>query len=257
MQKISSFLWFDNQAEEAVNFYTSIFKNSKVMGTTHYDQYSAEASGRPIGSLMSLSFQIEGQEFEALNGGPVFTPNPSVSFFVLCETESEVDTLWEELSQSGKVLMELDQYEWSKKYGWVEDRYGISWQLALGKMEEVGQKITPSLMFVGPQAGRAEEAINFYSSVFNNTGITGIMRYEAGGQDPEGTVAHAQFTLEGQTFMAMDSALDHDFSFSEAISFMVICKSQQEVDNYWEKLSEGGDENAQQCGWLKDKFGVS
>lgn len=176
---------------------------------------------------------------------------------MVCETEQEVNTLWEQLSPGGHVHMPLDAYDWSKRYGWVQDRFGISWQVYLGKMDEVGQMFTPSLLFVGPQHGRAGEAINFYTSVFNDAAIAGIMRYEARGPDPEGTIAHAQFTLEGQTFMAMDSALDHDFIFNEAISFVVNCESQSEVDAFWDKLSEGGDEKAQQCGWLKDKFGVS
>ncbi|MEX2632853.1 MAG: VOC family protein [Balneolales bacterium] len=257
MQKIKPFLWFDNQAEEAVSFYTSIFKNSKVMATTRYEENGAEVSGQPNGSVMTQSFQLEGQSFIALNGGPFFKFNPSISFFVVCETENEVDKLWEHLSQNGQVLMELGEYDWSKKYGWVSDRYGISWQLAHGKLAEVGQVITPTLMFVNAQHGRAEEAINFYTSVFKNSAVGGIMRYEAGGKDPEGTIAHAQFTLDGDVFMAMDSALDHDFTFNEAISFVIDCDTQSEVDTYWDKLTEGGDEKAQQCGWLKDQFGVS
>lgn len=257
MQKISPFLWFDNQAEEAVEFYTSIFKNSKVMKTTYYEENGAKVSGQPKGSVMTMSFQLEEQEFAAINGGPHFQFNPSISFFVVCETEEETDDLWKHLSQDGQVLMELDEYPWSKKYGWVNDRYGVSWQLSYGLISEVGQKITPCLMFVGPRAGQAEEAINFYTSVFNDSHVHGISRYEAGGQDPEGTIQHAQFTLEGGTFMAMDSALDHNFSFNEALSFVISCDFQQEVDSYWDKLTEGGDEKAQQCGWLKDKYGIS
>ena len=115
------------------------------------------------------------------------------------------------------------------------------------------QKITPFLWF----DNQAEEAVRFYTSIFKDSDITGILHYKAGEELPEGTVKHAQFTLNGEVFMAMDGGLDHPFTFNEAISFVVNCESQKEVDYYWEKLSEGGNEKAQQCGWLKDKFGVS
>ncbi len=257
MQKITPFLWFDNQAEEAMNFYTAIFKNSKTGNISRYDDAGAAASGRPKGSVMTASFQLCGQDFVVLNGGPHFKFNPSISFFVILETEAEVDNLWQELTEGGMALMELQKYDWSDKYGWVQDKFGLSWQISLGRKEDVGQFISPSLLFVGKQHGRAEEAVRFYTSVFKDSDIAGILRYKSGEEQPEGTVKHAQFTLNGQVFMAMDSALDHPFTFNEAVSLMVNCETQEEVDYYWEKLSEGGDEKAQMCGWLKDKFGLS
>lgn len=257
MQKITPFLWFDNQAEEAINFYSAIFKNSNIGKVSRYDEAGAAASGRPKGSVMTASFQLNGQEFMALNGGPHFKFNPSISFFVTCETEAEVDNLWQYLHEGGTALMELQKYDWSDKYGWVQDKFGLSWQINLGRQEEVGQFITPSLLFVGKQHGKAGEAVHFYTSVFENSNIIGILHYQAGEVEPEGTVKHARFTLHGEVFMAMDSSLGHAFAFNEAISFVVNCESQKEVDYYWEKLSEGGDATAQQCGWLKDKFGLS
>jgi len=127
MQKITPFLWFDDQAEEAVNFYTSIFKNSKILGMTRYGDEGAKAAGRPKGSVMTVAFKLEGQEFTALNGGPVFTFSPAISFVVNCKTQKEVDELWEKLSEGG----EKDQC------GWLKDKYGVSWQIVpivLGKM---------------------------------------------------------------------------------------------------------------------------
>lgn len=255
MQKITPFLWFDDNAEEAMNFYTSIFENSKIGSVSRYDQAGATASGRPEGSVMTASFHLNGQEFVALNGGPRFKFNPSISFFVIFETEAEVDKLWQELREGGEVLMELQKYDWSVKYGWVQDKFGVSWQISLGRKEDVGQFITPSLLFVGKQQGKAEEAVRFYTSVFKDSDIIGILRYNAGEEQPEGTVKHAQFTLNGEVFMAMDSSLVHPFTFNEAISFVVNCEFQEEVDYFWEKLTEGGEESM--CGWLKDKFGVS
>jgi predicted 3-demethylubiquinone-9 3-methyltransferase (glyoxalase superfamily) len=119
MQKITPFLWFDDQAEEAVHFYTSIFKNSKTVETARYGKEGADASGRPEGTVMSVSFQLEGQDFMALNGGPVFAFSPAISFFVSCETQAEVDELWEKLSEGGEV----------EQCGWLKDKYGVSWQI--------------------------------------------------------------------------------------------------------------------------------
>lgn len=255
MQKITPFLWFDNQAEEAVEFYKSVFKNSKREKSTHYNEASSNASGQPKGSVMTVPFQIYGQNFIALNGGPIFKFNPSVSFFVNCKTVGEVEKLWDKLSVGGKALMPLDKYHFSEKYGWIEDKYGVSWQLILA-MGEVKQTVIPSMLFVRNVCGRAEEAINFYTSVFSNSKLLSTFRYTANQKpEKEGTLAFADFILDGQIFAAMDSAHAHDFAFNEAISFVVNCNSQKEVDYFWQKLSDGGSEG--QCGWLKDKYGIS
>lgn len=255
MSKITPNLWFDDQAEEAARFYTSLFEDSKVGHVARYNKAAAEAASMPEGSAMIVTFQLAGQEFVGLNGGPHFKFTPAISFFVTLHTGAEVDALWEKLAAGGTPLMPLQAYEWSDKYGWLNDRYGLSWQIALGRFEEVDQTITPSLLFVGKQHGRAEEALRFYTMVFKNADITDILRYGAEGNEPEGTVQHAQFSLEGQTFMAMDSSLAHDFTFNEAISFIVNCESQEEVDYFWDKLSAHAE--AEQCGWLKDQFEVS
>lgn len=258
-QKISPMLWFDNQAEEAANFYTSAFPNSQIGRIARYGKEGFKIHGQKEGTVMTIEFELDGQRFTALNGGPHFKINPSISFFVTYESESQVDAIWKHLSESGMVLMPLDKYDWSKKYGWIEDRFGVSWQIALGSKSNVGgQSIVPFLMFVKEHYGRAEEAMNFYASVFKNSKVTGVLRYGAKElPEKEGTVKHAQFTLGSQTFMAMDSGLEHPYTFNEAISLVVDCDTQEEIDYYWEKLSEGGDPKAQMCGWLKDKYGVS
>jgi predicted 3-demethylubiquinone-9 3-methyltransferase (glyoxalase superfamily) len=248
MQKIHPFLWFEGQAEQAANFYTSIFKNSKVGDVLQY----GEAGPGPAGSVLTVSFELEGQEFTALNGGPQYKFTPAISFFVNCEGESEVDRLFENLAQGGSVLMPLQPYPFSDKFGWVQDRFGISWQLNLGNHP---QKIISFLMFVREHHGQAEQAMKLYTSLFEDSSIEAIDRYGAGEGEPEGTVRHGRFTLNGQTFMAMDSNLDHSFTFTPAISFVVRCRSQEEVDRYWSRLTEGGEE--QPCGWLVDPFGVS
>jgi len=232
-------LWFNDEAEAAANFYCSVFKNSEII----------------LKSSLVVNFNLYGQKFMGLNGGPAFKKNPSISFFVLCETEEETNETWDKLKDGGSVLMPIDKYPWSDRYGWVQDRFDVSWQLYLGQMKDVGQKFTPSLMFVKEQSGKAEEAVHFYTSIFENSSISGISKYTAEDADVEGYVKHAQFKLNDQVFMAMDSSAEHEFSFNEGISIVVGCKTQEEIDYYWNKLLENGKES--QCGWLEDKFGVS
>jgi len=183
----------------------------------------------------------------------MFKINPSISFFVFCESEEEVEQKWKLLSADGGVLMALDKYPWNDKYGWCADKYGANWQLMLGT--DAKQKIVPSFMFTQGQSGKAEEAINFYTSLFDNSEIQLINRYGKGEGDVAGNINHARFTLNGQEFAAMESSLPHQFTFNEGVSIVVPCDNQEEIDFYWDKLTEGGEES--QCGWLKDKYGVS
>lgn len=256
MQKITPHLWFDQEAREATEFYTSLFPDSKVTNiTTLHDT--------PSGDSDIVSFELAGQSFMAISAGPLFKFNPSVSFFVNFDpsrdpdARSNLDRMWERLSEGGSALMPLDKYPFSERFGWVQDKYGLSWQLILTNPEgEERPFIIPSLMFVGDVTGRAEEAINHYLSVFKNSKLGAIAHYGAGQEpDKEGTVMFADFMLEGQWFAAMDSAHEHNFAFNESISFLVDCNSQEEIDYYWKRLSAVPE--AEQCGWLKDKFGVS
>lgn len=248
MQKIVPFLWFDGRSEEAANFYTSLFKNSKIKRINRY----GEAGPGLKGTVMSVTFELEGQKFYALNGGPEFTFTPAISFFVNCDTKEEMDRLWKKLSEGGMVLMELNKYSFSEKFGWTIDQFGVSWQLNLA---DATQKINPFLMFVGDQQGKAEEAMNFYIAIFNNSSIASIERYGTGEGEPVGTVKRAKFVLNRQEFMAIDSSQPHSFTFTPAISFFVNCETQEELDELWEKLLEGGE--SQGPGWIKDKYGLS
>jgi len=127
MQKIMPFLWFDDQAEEAANFYVSIFKKSKIGNVTRYGEADSEVSGRPKGSVMTVTFQLDGQEFIALNGGPVFKFTEAISFLVNCETQEEVDELWEKLSEGGNEI----------ECGWLKDKYGVTWQIVPTVLNEL------------------------------------------------------------------------------------------------------------------------
>lgn len=248
-QKITPHLWFDKEARQAAELYTSIFKDSRVTKIT-------TLKDTPSGDAAIVSFVLSGQPFMAISAGPLFKFNPSISFHVKCETKDEVDAIWERLSEGGKVLMELGEYPFSERFGWLEDRYGLSWQVNYVGKSEIKQKITPALLYVGDVCGKAEEAINFYASVFHRAKVDAVLHYGKGEEpDKEGTLKHATFTLEGDEFEAMDSAYEHRFAFNEAISFMVYCKTQEEIDYYWEALSAVPE--AEQCGWLKDQYGVS
>lgn len=253
---ISIGLWYDSQAEQAANFYRSIFPGSGIDLILRYGNEGQETHGQRPGSVMAVNFQLAGTHFQAINGGPYFKMNPSVSLFVVCETFEETDEVWNKLAEGGSILMPIGNYDWSERYGWVQDRWGLTWQISYGKISAVGQKITPSLMFAGEQAGRAEEALKFYTSVFKDSGVDGISKYPKGGPEPEGHVAHAQFKLADSKFMIMDSSGPHNFSFNEGVSIIVDCKDQSEVDYYWDKLLAGGGKESM-CGWLYDKFGVS
>lgn len=248
MQKIIPHLWFDKEARAAAEFYTSVFDNSKI-------NFINLIPDTPSGDAELVGFQIMGYEFMAISAGPLFKINPSISFHVRCRTVAEVDQIWEKLAPGGMVMMELGEYPFSRRYGWVQDKFGVSWQVIYTE-GDFQQRIMPALMFVGAVCGKAEEAIGLYTSVFKNTKSEVLARYEQGEEpDREGTVKYAQFTLDGQEFAAMDSAWDHKFGFNEGVSFIVNCKDQQEIDYFWDKLSAVPE--AEQCGWIKDKFGVS
>jgi predicted 3-demethylubiquinone-9 3-methyltransferase (glyoxalase superfamily) len=239
-ENITPCLWYNGQAQEAAALYCSVFTDAKITAQS------------PIVTAINVS----GHSITLLDGGPMYKPNPSISFFYICEKEDELNKIWNAFSKEGTVLMPLDKYPWSEKYGWINDKFGISWQIALGNLSDVGQKITPCLMLTDKQYGRADEAIAHYSSIFKNVKIDGILRYGANElPDQEGKVKHAQVALNDQKFMIMESAAPHTFTFTEGISLTIHCETQKEIDYYWEKLTESGAESM--CGWLKDKFGVS
>jgi predicted 3-demethylubiquinone-9 3-methyltransferase (glyoxalase superfamily) len=126
-RKIIPHLWFDDKAEEAANFYISIFRNSKILKVTRYGEAAAEVSGRPKGSVLTVEFRIEGQDFVALNGGPMFSFTPAISFLVSCKTQEEVDRLWDRLLEGGQP----------EQCGWLKDKYGVSWQVVPAVLEEM------------------------------------------------------------------------------------------------------------------------
>ncbi len=252
--KIIPCLWFDDNAEEAVNFYISLFENSKIIGKERYTKAGYEFHQRPEGSIASILFELANQKFLALNGGPVFKFTEAISLFVYCESDERFETLYEKLVDGGEILMEKGKYGWSEKYAWVKDKYGLSWQLDFEKINSP-QKIVPSLLFVNDKFAQLKDAFEFYVSIFPNSKQILQYPYPKAEGIPEGTLLFNQISLNGYLLNGMSSNFEHKFDFNEAISFIVLCDSQDEIDYYWEKLLNGG--TAQQCGWLKDKFGIS
>lgn len=257
MTGIIPYLWFATDAEEAVKLYTSLIEGSSIRTVTRYGNEGFDVHHMPERTVMTVEFMLAGQRFMALNGGASYSFNPSISFHLKCKTEAEVDALWEKLIDGGEALMELGSYPFSKRYGWLKDKYGVSWQIIHVGDAPMTQRITPVLMFVGNLAGKCEEAANFYVSLFNNSKIQMISRYGKGMEpDKENSVNYMSFLLDGMEFGAMDSAHEHTFAFNEAISFLVDCKDQEEVDYYWNAFTANGGQESM-CGWLKDKYGVS
>lgn len=256
MQKIVPNLWFDTQAAEAAEFYTQAFPNSMVTS-------KVTLKGTPSGDADLLSFELNGYGFMAISAGPYFTINPSISFMVNFDpsrdedAREQLDDLWEQLIEGGEALMPLGEYPFSKRYGWVKDRFGVSWQLILTNPDgEPRPFIIPSLLFANQAYGKADEARQFYLEVFRDSKEGVVARYPAGMEPNQaGTIMFSDFMLEGEWLTAMDGGGEHNFNFNEAVSLMVKCVDQDEIDYYWEKLSAVPE--AEQCGWLKDKFGIS
>ncbi len=252
MDRIIPYLWFDKEAKEAVDFYLSVFDDSEIT-------FEQKSEGSPSSDeAMAYEFKLAGQLFGAINGGSYFdyTFNPSMSLMVLCDTKEEVEELWDKLSAGGKELMPLQAYDFSSYYGWAEDRFGLSWQLILAEEMDYEQKIISHLMFSGSVTGKAKEAMEFYTETFKGGSMQRIYEYEEGeAKHPEANIAYAEFSLLDTQLIAADNGYPVDYDFNETFSLLVMCVTQAEIDYYWEKLSAVPE--AEQCGWLKDKYGVT
>ncbi|CRH17276.1 VOC family protein [Carnobacterium maltaromaticum] len=242
--KFAPCLWVDNQVEEMTELYTKVFENGKPLKTLYFLE---DAHGK-IGDILTQSVQLANQEFILLNGGPEFKATPSISYMVTCTSETQLQVLWQELSEGGKLLMNLAIYPGVGQFGWLEDRFGISWQFSLDQSSS-SQKITPCFMFSGEQYGNASRAVAEWIEVFQSGEI--LEHYS----NEDLTTKLAKFTLHQQEFMAMDSAVDHDFTFSLANSFYVYCENQKEIDRLWTAITSKGTEMP--CGWMGDRFGVA
>lgn len=250
-----------------MEFYTSAFPDSRVLSTMYYpssvEEGLADFQLEMAGKELAIDFKLGGLCFTAINAGSEFKPNSSISFMVNFDPSRDgqarehLDELWGKLIDGGETLMSLDEYPYSKRYGWVKDRYGLTWQLIL--TDPGGESrpfIIPSLLFAGQNTNHAEEAINYYLSVFADAKRGIVARYdEDTGPAKAGSIMFADLMLEGQWFAAMDSGDEQDVVFNEAVSLAVACKDQAELGGLWKKLSSVPE--AEQCGWCKDKYGLS
>ncbi len=235
-------LWFNGDGKEAADFYCEIF-NGKITADT------------PV----VLNIKLFGQKLMFLNAGPQFEKHASISFTILCESEDEVQQYWNNLIKNGIILMDLAEYPWSKKYGWVRDQFGVTWQIYLGESKG-DQRIIPTLMFIHQNNGQAKKAIEFYTSIFPNSKVGGILKYGEGvgneNHEISENIQHADFEIDHYTMFCMDNSHDHQFDFNEGISMVVMTDDQIQTDHLWNSLLlDGGRESM--CGWLKDQFGVS
>ncbi|MDB4923314.1 VOC family protein [Mucilaginibacter sp.] len=255
MLPIKPHLWFDQEAKQAAEFYASFMPDSAINYANHFPM--------PGGDCEVVEFTVAGQPFFGISAGQGLGINPSISFMINFDPSHDPDAakrigeVWNKLIENGKVLMPLDSYPFSERYGWVADKYGVSWQLILTNPSgEERPVIVPSLLFTEPVAGKADEAIDFYCSVFKDSkrGNT-APRQEDLGPDKAGTLMFADFYIDQTWLAAMDSAHPHGFSFNDALSLLIPCETQEEIDYYWSELAFDGEPG--QCGWLKDKYGVS
>lgn len=263
MQRIVPSLWFDHTAAQAAEFYLSVFPGGRILDTQHYP-----AAGLPdfqqefAGEVLSVDFEIAGTRFVGINAGPTFRPNPAISFMVNFDPSRDpaarehLDAVWARLSEGGTELMALDAYDFSARYGWLQDRYGVSWQLILTDPDgEPRPDVMPTLLFGGPAQNRAGEALEFYAGVFAGRVGTTARYPEPSGPVTSDSLMFAEFAVDDQWIVVMDSGVDQDYTFTPGVSLIVECADQAEIDRYWEQLSTVPE--AEQCGWCVDRFGVS
>lgn len=234
-------IWCNNNAREMADYYCGIFPETRI------------SEENPLVVMLEMF----GQKIMLLNGGDIYKPNMTISLMFMAMVESEVEEIWDSLIQGGESIMALDAYPFSRKYGWVQDKYNVSWQLYTARApSHIIQKVVPTLMFTGAVNGRATEAAQLYTSLFPHSEMRGMMHYDPSSGEPATNVQHGEFMINDYLLMMMDSSLEFDFTFSEGMSIIVECNYQEEIDDYWSILTFNGGEESR-CGWLKDQFGIS
>ncbi len=264
MQKIIPALWFDHVAKEAVDFYVDAFPDARVSRTEYYPtegllDFQKEFAGK----VLSVEFTLGGYELLAINAGHEFTINPSISFLVHFNPAKDpaarerLDQLWAALAEGGEVLMPLGRYPFSEHYGWLRDKYDVTWQLFLTRPDaEPAPFIVPTLLFGAEAQDRAREALDYYADTFPGARVTSLFTYpEPTGPATQDSLEFADIELFGQWLAVMDAGSEQKESFNPGVSLMVQCDDQEEIDTYWARLSAVPE--AEQCGWCVDKFGVS
>lgn len=263
-QRIVPNLWFSGNAEEGGNFYAQVFRGAKVGGIQRYPtegllDFQKELAGKPL----TVDVELPDCKISLINAGNEFRPNGAGSFMINFDPTSHddaaayLDQVHGALTEGGTELMPLGEYPFSKRYAWVEDRYGVNWQLMLTNPDgEPRPFVIPSLMFCGPAQNKCAEAVEHYIATIPGSALGNRFDYvEETGPAKAGSVMFSDFQLAGQWFTAMDSGVDQPFTFTEGFSLMVTADGQDELDRIWSALSKVPE--SEQCGWCKDQFGLS
>lgn len=249
MQKFIPSLWYDKETLEAAKLYVSLIENSSI-------DTIMTMKDTPSGDAEVVDFTLGGMQFNAVSGGPNFKMNPSISLMVTCDSFEEVDRLYDALIPGGNILMEKGEYPFSKYYAWISDKYGLNWQLIHVEDTFGIPKIRLNFLFSDRVCGRAEEALDYYVNTFLGAKKGYLNRYKPGeAVDRRAKVNYGELNAGGISMVFMDHGYGADFTFNEAFSIMVQCRDQAEIDYLWGRLSHIPE--AEQCGWLKDKYGVS
>lgn len=263
-QKIVPNIWCNGTAEEQASFYAGVFRDTATDVIARYPEEGLpEFQQAMAGQALTVDVTVRDLRLSLINAGPEFRPNPSISMMcnfdpVLYDDAADyLEQVYTALVAGGRVLMELGEYPFSPKYAWIEDRWGVNWQLILTDPDgDPRPFLMPALMFGGAAQNRCREAVDHYIGLFPDSAWGQQAEYPAPtGPAPAGALMFSDFQLLGQWFVAMDSGVEQDFSFDEGVSLMVSAHGQGEIDAYWAGLSRVPE--AEQCGWCKDEYGLS
>jgi predicted 3-demethylubiquinone-9 3-methyltransferase (glyoxalase superfamily) len=266
-QKIIPNIWCDRNAEEAGEFYSGVLPHTTANVVARYPDEVADWQAEFAGEQLTVDVDVDGYRLTLINAGSEFRPNPSVSFMLNFDplrfdddrdaAREALGAAWAGLAERGTVRMELGEYPFSPHYGWVEDHFGVNWQLLLANPEgESRPFLIPQLAFTGDVDGKSREAAEFYASVFPDSEVGFIAEHPAGSAHAQpGTVMFGEFRLAGQWFSMMDGGPEHEFSFDCGVSLEVHVADQEELDRFWDALTAVPE--AEVCGWLADRYGLS
>ena len=259
-QKVTPNIWFNRNAAEAGEFYSSALPWTTSRVVMRYPDEVPEFQKGLEGEALVVKIDVAGFGITFINSDDTFTPTPAISFILNFDpllfdgsedaARAQLQKTWDALIDGGAVLMPLGEYPFSPQYGWVQDRYGVSWQLMLTNPEgDPRPFVIPQLLFANDVEGRAREAAELYTSLLDDAGFGTVI------PRPTGGVMFGEFHVGEQWFSMMDSDVKHEFGFTPGVSLEVSCGDQAEIDRLWEALSAVPE--AEQCGWLVDRFGVS
>lgn len=266
-QKIVPNIWFAGNAGEAGEFYTTALPRTSAHVAMHYPDELPDFQKGLEGEPVIVDLDVAGFRITMINSDDTVRPTPSISFMLNFDplmfdgdadaARTALDETWAALSDGGQALMPLGEYPFSPHYGWVQDRFGVSWQLML--TDPTGDPrpfVITQIMFSGDVQDRAREAVDLYLSLFDDTAYGTVVAYEqASGTAAAGSIMFGEFRIGEQWFSFMDSNVRHEFGFTPGVSLEIRCADQAEIDHFWNVLSAVPD--AEQCGWLVDRYGVS